>query len=535
MESRITARSRRLAPRWVLAMALAGVFWGGARPAPGSEASDAPLWMPGCTVVLFSGLPGDIESENSYLEQMQSWIELVIRNGQVRNLFVLSSQPELLKLPVKPASEVLKGDRAQFLALGRTLAKQKTPLVVIAWGHGGNQRSTPVFHVRGPRITPDDFAAFAEQAGAAESRWTLLFCGSGAFARKLAGPQRTIISSECETSFTSDPIGMPLLVKLAAEPGARSFEQLGTEFGRAVASWYEERHLARTEEPTFWKPGDRPRLLATLGESEPWGGAEMSHPAKNQPTRLEAPPGAEKPNDSSENVTSPADRELAAAWKDIKKAAPEKYPEAEAVVLCQSLRCTLGNSPAVVTEQEKFIQVLTPEGRTLGDFDVSFAPPQEELEFLDCEVLSPDGKMVRLNPDAIREGREQELGEYQPQRRKFFSLPGVVPGAVLRVHFRAQWKEFPLPKISMTLPLVDELPVVKASIQISVANDSSFHFAFENISAPDPEIKKTTYSTSYGWVLDNIPAPRDEVLSAPGQNPRLLISTFTDWKAFAEW
>ena len=54
----------------------------------------------------------------------------------------------------------------------------------------------------------------AEQAGAAESRWTLLFCGSGGFARKLAGPQRTIISSECETSFTSDPIGMPLLVKL---------------------------------------------------------------------------------------------------------------------------------------------------------------------------------------------------------------------------------------------------------------------------------------------------------------------------------
>ncbi|HEY5913839.1 MAG TPA: transglutaminase domain-containing protein, partial [Verrucomicrobiae bacterium] len=107
--------------------------------------------------------------------------------------------------------------------------------------------------------------------------------------------------------------------------------------------------------------------------------------------------------------------------------------------------------------------------------------------------------------------------------------------AVLRVHFRAQWKEFPLPKISMTLPLVDELPVLKASIQISVANDSPFHFVFENISAPDPEIKRTTYSTSYGWVLENIPAHRNEVLSAPGQNPRLLISTFTDWKAFAEW
>lgn len=486
-----------------------------------------PVFPPGSAVVLLSGLPGDIESENSYREQMQNWIDLAVRSGQVKRLLVLCDQPDLVRLPGDLESKAIKADRQGFLSLRETLAGSTLPVVLIAWGHGGQQRATPVLHVRGPRLTPEDFSAVAAQLGTNASTWVLLFRSSGAFARTLANERRHILASEFETAFASDPIGMPLLLKLVSESKRQSFEEVAADFGRATTAWYEQRHLARTEEPTLWKGIEQPRMLAAAEENEPGRGDETVSGEKRQTgkDRVEA-----------DTTTAPAtNSELSGAWNGVLKVPPEKYPEADGVILRQNLRCTLGSSPAVVIEQEKFVQILTAEGKQFGDFDVSFAPPQEELEFLDCEVLGPAGKLVRLDPDAIRKASETDLGEYQRQHRKFFSLPGVVPGAVVHVRFRTQWKEFPLPKISMPLPVGDELPAVKSFIQVSVTKDTPFHFAFQNLSAPDPVVKSTSYSTSYSWALENVPAHRNEILSAPGRNPRLLVSTFPDWKAFADW
>src|ERR1035438_6081961 len=69
------------------------------------------------------------------------------------------------------------------------------------WCSGGRQGNKPVLHVRGPRITAADFKAVAGQAAAGESRWVLMFRGSGAFANELVGERRQIISSESETMF----------------------------------------------------------------------------------------------------------------------------------------------------------------------------------------------------------------------------------------------------------------------------------------------------------------------------------------------
>src|SRR6202040_2116724 len=107
----------------------------------------------------------------------------------------------------------------------------------------------------------------------------------------------------------------------------------------------------------------------------------------------------------------------------------------------------------------EFIQILTPEGKRFGDFDISYSPPAEEINFLDCEVLRADGKLVRLDADAIRDARPESVGDYQTGERKFFSLPGVGPGAVLHVRYRTEWKEFPLPYISLAIPVGDDLPI----------------------------------------------------------------------------
>ena len=236
-----------------------------------------------------------------------------------------------------------------------------------------------------------------------------------------------------------------------------------------------------------------------------------------------------------ESAAATVGGDLPEVWKAIKRVEPQKYPDADGVILRRRCSYTLGSSPAVATEQEEFIQILTPEGKRFGDFDVSYSPPHEDINFLDCEVLRPDGKLLRLDPDAIREGGEQSVGDYQRGRRKFFSLPGVAPGAVLRVRYKTEWKKFPLPHVSLEIPIEQEQPAVEATVEVGVPKGTPFHFVLEQIAAADPAIKQTSYGTTYSWRFENLPPQSREMLAPPGQRSRLLISTFPDWAAFAEW
>ena len=336
--------------------AFGSLLLGGAALAANQPSPQSPF-PERATVVLMTGLPGDMESENTYHEQLQSWLEILSAAGKASRIYVLSDDPASVTLPAKPESKALKGDHAGFVSLGRTLAGETNGLVVIAWGHGGRQGSTPVFHVRGPRITAADFKALASQAAATDSRWILMFPGSGSFATQLAGDKRQVLASECETMFTSDPVGMAVLLKLARDKPALSFEALSEEFGRATGAWYAERNLARTEEPTLWLETAQPRLLAAASETNSF--------ASIRPRETNAPPAGKPP------AAETAGAELPAVWKAIKRVEPQKYPDADGVILRRRCSYTLASSPAVATEQEEFIQVLTPEGKRFGDFDVS--------------------------------------------------------------------------------------------------------------------------------------------------------------------
>jgi len=536
------ARRRCAAALWsfLLGLALAGA----------ERAWPLGLFPAQSAVVLVVGVAGDVESEGNYRDQLQSWVDLVAGGGQASKVFVLCDDPQAVALagtgeearssgqagsasngPPSVTSEpspitILKGDRNTFLSLGQKLAGGTNTLVVIAWGHGGRQGQTPVFHVRGPRIRAADFKAVASQAGTRESRWVLMFRGSGAFASELAGEGRQIIASEDETMFSDDPVGMPLLLKIAREKPELRLAELAEELGKDTEAWYADRHLARTEEPTLWMGTGKPHHLATTSVEEN-ALASVNTAVTNAPMTNMARYGL------GAYVASSGD--LPPAWKEIKRVEARKHPGADAVILRRRLSYTLGSSPAVATENEAFIQVLTPEGKRFGDFDITYSPPYEDISFLDCEVLRADGKLVRLDPDAIRDTHEQSVGDYQQGQRKFFSLPGVSPGAVLHVRYRTTWKTFPLPHVSLEIPIGQDLAAVEDVVQVSVAKETPFHFALEEMPAADPIIRQTTYGTSYSWSFENLPAQEHEVLDSPGTRSRLLISTFPDWAAFAEW
>src|ERR1035437_9643955 len=519
------------------------------------------LFPPQSTVVLVSGVPGGVEGGEEYRDQLQSWLEWATGSGQAARIFVLCDDPQAVTLPESPDLQsapkeaerapeqqadhpspvtnhasrithppspvtVLKGDRSTFLGLGQKLAGGTNALVVIAWGHGGKQGNTPVLHVRGPRITAADFKALARQAAAGEARGVLMFRGSGGVASDLAGGGRQIIASEAETMFSDDPVGMPLLLKIAKEKPELHFQAVAEGLGRATEAWYKERNLARTEEPTLWVATDKPRHLIVLAAEEEAGAAMKSEDSKT---------GATNTVSAAEPATAVVTGDLPAVWKEIKRVEARKYPEADAVILRRRLSYTLGSSPAIATEQEEFVQILTPEGKHYGDFDVSYSPPYEDITFLDCEVLRADGKLVRLDPDAIRDAHEQAVGDYQRGQRKFFSLPGVGPGAVLHVRYRTTWKTFPLPQVSLEIPIGQDLAPLDATVQVGLPKDMAFHFAPDGVAAADPALKQTTYGTTYSWHFENLPAQEREILVSPGQRSRLLVSTFPDWAGFEEW
>src|ERR1051325_10380435 len=111
-----------------------------------AETDSGPFIPPKATVVLMTGLPGDVESESAYRDQLQAWLEILANNGNARKIFVLTDAPELLNLPADLEVKALKADRTTFQGLGTSLANQTDPVLVIAWGHGGRQGSIPVFH-----------------------------------------------------------------------------------------------------------------------------------------------------------------------------------------------------------------------------------------------------------------------------------------------------------------------------------------------------------------------------------------------------
>lgn len=456
----------------------------------------------GATLLVMTGVPGDVQSERAYEEQLERLLQALDSDAaRPARVFVLTDAPERVRTPAALTVRSLRASRQAFVDLAPELATGGAPLVVVMWGHGGLQGTAPVFHVRGPRVTPADLQALATRAGGA--RFVLLFKGSGAFGRAVRGPGREALTSERDVLFASDPTSPELLSGvLRAEP-ALDFAAFTERLARKTGAWYEDQHLARTEEPTLWTADAEPRRLLASEPAVP----------------LPPPPAA-----------------AAGTWPALPTIDATQFAGASAVVLRREVRYTLGERPAVVEEVDEYLQVLNEEGEAYGDVDVAYAPPGQRIAFLDCEVRRADGTMQRLDTDAVHEaGTGPALPEYRQGARKTFSLPGVAPGAVLRVHYRTEWQDFPLPHVFLEVPLSREIPVAELEVEVRARNDAPFHFAFRNQPDAAPERATSAYGASYRWRFAGRAALADEALAPSDRMPRLLVSTFPDWSGFGAW
>lgn len=459
-------------------------------------------------IVILSGLPGDVESDTLYKRRLSDLLE-VLGNAGVKpeSVHLFAHDPDKIQLPagwrgmdVRPAS------RQGFLELGETLGSASDPVSLLAWGHGGSMRDKAVFHVAGPRITGEDFAAFAASVGknGAPVRGILFFTGSGDIVRAMRDAGGEFLCSENTVRFQNDPIGWEVVLDAWKKNPGADLESLARAAGPRIAGWYAGRGLARTEEPVYLAKEAGPLLLADL-----------------QPAVAGASP------------TPAAD--VSGHWKKLTRANPVDFPGSNAVVLERSQSYTLGESPAISAEIEEYIQILTPEGKEHGDFQISFSPPEEDIEFLALEVLGPDGKARALETDDVFEKEKTDEMGYRREGGKFFSLPGVQAGAILHTKFRRTWKRFPFPHVFLDLPVADEIPVLRSTIRVEAPRRDAFHYHLDGLAAQKPQAGETAYGQSYSWEWKNIPAFAREALAGPGGVPSLQVSTFPDWKTFTDW
>jgi hypothetical protein len=480
----------------------------------------AASFVTGGTVVVLVGLPGDVDSEKNYGDEALRLLQLLDGPGLApKKVFLLSTVPPPGNFKPAYSLQLLPNDRATFLGLSNQLKDAAEPCVFVVFGHGGNQGSTSVFHVPGPRLTPDDFAAIA--AGEVSSTWLLFFPGSGNFAKALQAPNRTILATEADDKvFTEDPISFALFLNALGKEN--DLHKLSVIWGAATRDWYETRQLARTEEPALWQDTQPPIKLAQVPAATSDTTAADLPSATNSIAATPPEPPAE--------VTAPDP-----AWNAVVPVNPAKYPQNDAVTLSRSVSYVLDDNDGVTADEETFLQILTPAGKRYGDFQFSFSPPEEDLNFLACEVRLPDGKIESLDPDEIRDASNAAPGEYDVDKMKIFSFPQIEPGAIIHIHLQRQWQHFPMPHVFQEIPLANENPTIALKVEVRVPDKDAFHFKLLRQTAVDPAITKTGYGSLYTWQFHDLPAVLAEPLSPPEQTPSLVVTTFPDWSSFSDW
>ena len=110
--------------------------------AGGEPVSRQGLFPPHATVVLLAGVPGDVESEGNYRDQMQNWVALATGSGQVARVFVLCDEPQAVAVPANPSEKAGPGEGAGVANGQSPIANRPSAVTVLKGDRGSFLRLT---------------------------------------------------------------------------------------------------------------------------------------------------------------------------------------------------------------------------------------------------------------------------------------------------------------------------------------------------------------------------------------------------------
>jgi hypothetical protein len=405
---------------------------------------------------------------------------------------------------------------------------------LVLYGHSGLSRGgVPAFQVSGPRLTADDLKTALDSI---PSRQFVLIGAesSGGFLPVLQSPRRTVVSATKEEGQSDQPRFPEKWVAAFAENPKAAFARIAARASALVDDEYRNSGLVQTESARLADPVTGNILEPPFGENLT-APVETPPPSPDAGGLISASEIEIKTNDpNAEWEEQPATARTRRIMADA-LAAPNPDGHA-AIVLEQQLKFTVQEDRT--TDQVAFHRVFLAHEEAVEDWancQLPQNPPAVTTRLQVARIIRPDGTSVVFNPAKLDAGADPANGAAPGSAMVF--LPNAHAGCVVEIGYRTrELLDATLPHVSESLPIQQEVPVLKSQIEVRVPEKQLFHVVLKN--DPDPAAETVEDGRRvYRWTLGPLTAaePLPDDAPPPRWQVWLGISSLPSWDEFAAW
>ncbi len=161
-------------------------------------------------------------------------------------------------------------------------------------------------------------------------------------------------------------------------------------------------------------------------------------------------------------------------------------------------------------------------------------PPAVTSKLDVARIIQPDGSSTVFNPAKMPKVVNPAAGE---GALAMIFMPDAHAGCLVEIAYRTQYLlSATTPQFTEEMPVQQDIPVLKAQLQLQIAEHSGLFYKLRN-SDTKPEETKTNGVRTITWNFDSLPAYE----SLPNDPPQrdfvtlLDISSLDSWDSFANW
>ncbi len=216
-------------------------------------------------------------------------------------------------------------------------------------------------------------------------------------------------------------------------------------------------------------------------------------------------------------------------WKEMQL----RYPDADAVVLYDSLVVTLDDAGRVARRRHSAVMLLTDNAiNRYGDPRLLFDAAAQELAILAARVRMRDGTIVDAQKNALNQTTPFALDltpDYAGWQETVVTLMGIEKGCVAELHYAIADKN-PSPHLSGVEVFSAEDPTQERVLAVKLPAGRSLKFASLRGEAPPPD---AGVPGAWTWTVKNIPGrtPFDGGVWEGDYFPAVCYSTAADWRS----
>ncbi len=216
-------------------------------------------------------------------------------------------------------------------------------------------------------------------------------------------------------------------------------------------------------------------------------------------------------------------------WKEMQL----RYPDADAVVLYDSLVVTLDGADRVSRRYHRAVMLFTDNAiNRYGDPRLLFNAATQDLAILAARVRMRDGTIVDAQKNAFNQTTPFSLDltpDYADWQETVVTLMGVEKGCVAELHYTIADKSAS-PWLSGVEVFSAEDPTQERVLAVRLPAGRSLKFASLRGEAPPPD---TDAAGAWDWTVRNIPGrtPLDGGVWSGDYFPAVCYSTAADWKS----